>query len=82
MAVNASGGPNNLNLNADAPIVISADGKEFYKQPYFYVFGHFSKFLSPDSVRISHSLDKPNNDLKVMAVLRPDNLKAVVVFNQ
>lgn len=82
MAVNASGGPNNLNLNADAPIIISADGKEFYKQPYFYVFGHFSKFLPPNTVRVDVAQQIPNNNLKVLAFVRPDNLTAVIVFNK
>lgn len=46
LAVNASGGPNNMNLPADAPIIISADGKEFFKQPMFYAYGHFTKFIT------------------------------------
>lgn len=82
MVVNATGGPNNLNFNADAPIVISADEKEFYKQPYFYVFGHLSKFISPDSVRVDHTFSIPNGDIKIVAFLRPDNLTAVVVLNR
>lgn len=71
-----------MNWNADAPIVISEDAKEFYKQPYFYVFGHFSKFISPESVRINVAFENPDNDLKVVAFMRPDNLTAIVVFNK
>lgn len=81
MAVNASGGPNNLNLNADAPIVISANQKEFYKQPYFYVYGLITKFLPPDSVSVGVTVTKAD-ELQVFAAVRPDNLTSVIVHNK
>lgn len=71
-----------MNLNADAPIVISADTKEFYKQPFFYVFGHFSKFLPPQSVRVAATFESMNNDLEVVAFERPDHLMAVLLYNK
>lgn len=71
-----------MNLNADAPIVISADTKEFYKQPFFYVFGHFSKFLPPNSVRVDASFETFNTDLTVVAFTRPDNVIAVILYNK
>lgn len=79
--MNSSGGPNNLNLNGDAPIVISADHKEFFKQPYFYAFGHFSKFVPPESVRVDAVVSN-NFNLQVVAFVRPDNLTSVIVHNK
>lgn len=81
MVVNASGGPNSLNLNADAPIVISKDQKEFYKQPIFYTFGHIAKFLPPDSVRVGVIQSKNINEMQIVAFMRPDNLTSVIVHN-
>lgn len=80
--LNMTGGPSNLNWNADAHIIISADSREVYKQPLFYAFGHVSKFILPDSVRIDYALERPNFDLRIGAFLRPDNLIAVVVLNK
>lgn len=81
LVVNSTGGPNNRNWNADAPIILSADVKEFYKQPYYYAIGHFSKFVIPDSIRIDVSFEPKNQNLKAVAFLRPDNLTAVILYN-
>lgn len=70
------------NLNADAPIVISADEKEFNKQTLFYVFGHFSKLSPPDSVRIDLSFEPTLLDIRAVVFLRPDNLTTVVGHRQ
>lgn len=80
MVLNLKGGPN-LVYPADAPIVVSDDGKEFYKQPIFYVFGHFSKFAVPDSVRLNVTLTKADDNIQAVAFLRPDKLKAVMIHN-
>lgn len=81
MALNMKGEPS-LHYPADAAIIVNADKKEFYKQPFFYVMGHFSKYVRPDSVRIySNLVNTTETDLKVVAFERPDKLKAVIVFN-
>lgn len=82
MVLNTKGGPNDDNINADAPIVISDNHKEFFKQPYFYAFGHFSKFFEPDSIRVQTSVDHVNTDIRTIAFLRPDNLIALLIFNK
>lgn len=82
MVLNASGGPKVDNLYADAPIIISNDHKEFFKQPYYYVFGHFSKFFQPDSIRVETAFENLPKDLRAIAFSRPDNLTAVMVFNK
>uniref|UniRef100_A0A914EHQ2 Glucosylceramidase n=1 Tax=Acrobeloides nanus TaxID=290746 RepID=A0A914EHQ2_9BILA len=48
MALNETGEPRwndtyyDKNETIDAPIIVSKDGSEFYKQPSYYVIGHFS----------------------------------------
>ncbi len=49
---------NNTKGGMSSPIYIDTEAKEAYKQPMFYILGHFSKFISPDSVRIEHKLEK------------------------
>ena len=46
MVLNVTGGPRfnwtlNENRMYNAPIIVSSDGTEFYKQPAYYVMGHF-----------------------------------------
>jgi glucosylceramidase len=41
MALNEHGGPNWANNFVDAPIITNSTSDEFYKQPMFYILGHF-----------------------------------------
>lgn len=85
MVLDTKGGPTYINFTADAPIIISDDGNEFYKQPMFYGLGHFSKFIIPGSKRIN-VVEKcgisGKTNIRFVAFLRPDKLKAIVVFNK
>ena len=63
-------------------ILVDIEKGEAYKQPTFYAIGHFSKFLSPDSVRIGHQLGKALNNVFVLTMKRTDNAIVVVVLNQ
>lgn len=56
MFLNPDGGPN-LQMSQEAPIIINATSDEFYKQPFYYGLGHFSKFMYPDSVRIGLTIE-------------------------
>lgn len=51
LALDTDGGPY-LTQPLDAPVIINATAGEFYKNPMFYVLGHFSKFVSPESKRV------------------------------
>lgn len=82
LAVNSTGGPNNRNWNADAPVILSENVQEFYKQPYYYAIGHFSKFIIPESVRVDVTFEPKNPNLKAVAFLRPDHLTAVILYNK
>ncbi|VDD89654.1 unnamed protein product [Enterobius vermicularis] len=68
LALDLQGGPNWVKNFVDSPILVNASGSEFYKQPMFYIMGHFSKFLRPGYVRIGIQL--------------PNNLKGVVFASQ
>lgn len=46
IALDMTGGPNWVNNFVDSPIIVNSVADEFYKQPMFYVLGHFSKFVS------------------------------------
>ena len=50
MALDLRGGPNWAENFVDAPIIVNAEKNEFYRQPMFYVMGHFAKFVPPESV--------------------------------
>ncbi|VEN61153.1 unnamed protein product, partial [Callosobruchus maculatus] len=52
MVLDLTGGPTYIWNFLDASIVVNATAGEFYKQPYFYVIGHFSKLVPRSSVRI------------------------------
>ena len=66
---------------SEAPVIIDAKKKEYYKNPNFYVLGHYSKFITPDSVRIEVNASKTHEDFNYIAVERPDNSVVVIVYN-
>lgn len=79
LALDLEGGPTFVGDMADAPIIVSDDGQEFYKQPTFYALGHFSKFVVPDSVRLGVNQD--NDYVLSVAFIRPDGLKVLILYN-
>ncbi|XP_056630143.1 lysosomal acid glucosylceramidase-like [Diorhabda sublineata] len=80
MALNMEGGPTWTTNYVDSPIIVNAEENEFYKQPYFYALGHFSKFFTRNSVRLQVTADV--SSVEVAAVKRPDNGVAVVILNK
>lgn len=85
MALNATGGAISSSGDyvnrpgLDSPTIVNATSDEFYKQPTFYVIGHFSKFVVPGSQRIYSTTD--GDDISSLAFLRPDGKIAVVIDN-
>lgn len=77
LILDLKGGPNYARNFVDSPIV--ANGTEIYKQPTFYVMGHFSRFVPPDSVRIYSKTS--HKFIKSTAFLRPDGYTSVVLYN-
>ncbi len=65
----------------DSPIIINATAHEYYKQPFFYALGHFSKFLIPDSVRIHVTANETLSSFETTAFVRPDGATVVIALN-
>ncbi|XP_045516876.1 putative glucosylceramidase 3 [Pieris brassicae] len=61
LALDPDGGPNWAKNFVDAPIIINSTSGEFYKQPKFYVLGHFSKLIPRRSQRIKSVRQRPIN---------------------
>ncbi|XP_045486967.1 lysosomal acid glucosylceramidase-like [Pieris rapae] len=59
LALDPDGGPNWAKNFVDAPIIINSTSGEFYKQPIFYVLGHFSKLIPRWSQRIKSVRQSP-----------------------
>lgn len=80
LILNEKGGPNYVNNTVDAAVILNTTTyNEFYRQPIFYVMGHFSKFLTPGSVRVEAT--SADSKVKTVAFLRPDNTIAIILFN-
>lgn len=82
MILDPNGGPN-LAFNADAAVIANPNEKEFLKQPIFYIYGHFSKYVRPDSIRIDAKVVNYANssNLTVVAFERSDKINAVIIYN-
>jgi len=81
MALDMGGGPNWANNFVDAPIIIDAASDRFYKQPMFYVMGHFSKFIVPGGKAIYSSVVGDYNSIRAAAFVNPDGYGVAVVLN-
>lgn len=80
MCLNLEGGPNWVHNFDNSPIVVNASADEFYKQPMFYHFGHFSKFIPEGSTRLLSRCS--TSDIKHVAFQRPDKYFVTVVLNR
>ncbi|XP_041465064.1 lysosomal acid glucosylceramidase-like isoform X3 [Lytechinus variegatus] len=81
MALDTIGGPNWVGNFVDSPIIVNPDQDVFYKQPMYYHLGHFSKFISPGSVRVGSSVDR-DRLVEHLAFKLPDGNMALVVLNR
>ncbi|XP_050716144.1 lysosomal acid glucosylceramidase-like isoform X1 [Eriocheir sinensis] len=84
LALDEKGGPNWVNNNVDAPIIVNASAKEVYKQPMYYALAHFTKLLVPGSVRVKLTTTSAtvSNYLSHTAFIRPDNATVVIFLNK
>jgi glucosylceramidase len=58
------GGPNHLNNFCDASLIANGNFSDIHIQPKYFYFGHFSKFLPPNSIRIkSHIMGNYNYEV-------------------
>uniref|UniRef100_A0A914DVQ4 Glucosylceramidase n=1 Tax=Acrobeloides nanus TaxID=290746 RepID=A0A914DVQ4_9BILA len=87
MVLNEDRGPLwNMSLDTgtivDAPIIIKNDGTEFYKNPAYYIMGHFSKFIVPNSTRVNMNLNQSvDSPVQGVSFLTPSNQIVTVLYN-
>lgn len=80
LALDKDGAPNWARNFVDAPIIVMPEYDEFYKQPMYYALYHVSRFVPPNSKRISLSF-KASNKVKAVALLTPEKNIVVVLVN-
>lgn len=81
LVLNEQGGPSYVNNFVDAAIIVnSTTFEEIYKQPIYYVIGHFSKFILPDCERIDASVSCAS--VHFVAFSCPDQTVTVVLYNK
>jgi glucosylceramidase len=81
MVLDMTGGPSWTHAKLSSPILVNATAKEYQKEPLFYILGHFSKFLVPDSVRIELKMQSKIDKLYATAFERPDKQIVLIVAN-
>lgn len=93
LALDMEGGPNWAQNKVDAPIIVNNKTDEFYKQPMYYILGHFSRFVPPGSVKIDSQVTSgfdaglmrfqcDNCPVQPIAFLTPDGDIALVILNR
>ena len=85
LALRMDGGPNWANNTVDSPIIVNKEANEFYKQPMFYVLGHFSRFFLPGAIRVETEPSTGNfeDPFMLVAALNPkEDVLAVNVLNR
>ena len=94
LALDSHGGPLHINVidldhfGADSMTICdfeddSPTNGQCIKQVFYHYVAHFSKFVSPGSVRIDWSLgDKVSEDVETTAFLTPDDDVVVVIMNK
>ncbi|KAE9297832.1 putative glucosylceramidase 4 [Phytophthora fragariae] len=83
LVLDTTGGPNWAKNFVDAPILVDElSGAEFYKQPMFYIMGHFSKFVPAGSRRIEFPKTKTLSNFHRSAFVTPDNNVVLQFLNR
>ncbi|EGZ17873.1 putative glycoside hydrolase family 30 protein [Phytophthora sojae] len=83
LVLDTTGGPTWVENYVDAPILVDEkNGVEFYKQPMFYIMGHFSKFIPAGSKRIEFPKTKTLSNFHRCAFVTPDNRVVIQFMNR
>lgn len=87
LALNKEGAPNWAKNYVDSPIIVMPENDEFYKQPMYYALYHFSKFVPPNSKRISLiDINKypifTSKSISAIAFLTPEENIVIVFLNK
>jgi glucosylceramidase len=86
MALDPKGGPNWSNNFVEGPVIVNSTADEFYKQPIFYIMGHFSKFVLEGSQRIDLQVQDSIVNKKKVSYVAFDNQElnqiTLVILNE
>uniref|UniRef100_A0A0N5B0T6 Glucosylceramidase n=1 Tax=Syphacia muris TaxID=451379 RepID=A0A0N5B0T6_9BILA len=82
LCLDLEGGPRLVEAAYDTPIIVNATCDCFYKQPIYYVIAHFSRYITPGSVRIHTLVRNASDDIQSVAFITPSKQKVLVVLNQ
>lgn len=82
LALDDKGGPNWINNNVDASIIVNPKTDEFYQQPMYYVIKHLSRFVPPGSIKIH--IEDYNSTRSVLwtAFETPNQEIVVILYNK
>tara|TARA_A200000113_G_scaffold213950_1_gene216817 strand:- start:994 stop:1917 length:924 start_codon:yes stop_codon:yes gene_type:complete len=80
LLLDQTGGPNHVSNFCFAPIHGDTSTGELIYTPTYYYIGHFSKFVTPGSVRISTSVSR--NVVLATSFLNKDGTMATIVMNK
>lgn len=76
------GGPNYASNFIDSPIIVNESYTAIYKQPMFYAFAHFAKFIPVGSRRIRIRISGRDISLiHAVAYLCPDGTISTILYN-
>ena len=79
MVLNEKGGPNHVNNNCDAPILVNTEtGEIYYNSPYYYI-GHFSRYIKKGAIRLDYGI---NSDNLKTTVWESNGKVIIVILNE
>lgn len=74
------GGPNHVGNYCDAPIIADTKKDELVYESSYYYIAHFSRFITPGSIRIGHT--SYTSLLETAAFKTPEGEKVAVIINR
>lgn len=80
LLLDAKGGPNHVGNFCEAPVMLTADGKDFQIMTEYYYIGHFSRFLQPGAICLGSSTYC--GGVEAVAFENPDGGRIVVLLNR
>jgi len=75
-----TGGPNHVQNLCSAPIIADTINDQVIINPSYYYFGHFSKFIKKDALRIA--IATTSDELEATAFINPTGEIVAVVMNK
>lgn len=81
LALDMRGGPNWAKNYVDSPILVDRNSREFYKQPMYYVLGHFSKFFKKGDTVVESTVNGLRHIKVTAAVGKEGNHTVINILN-